>query len=53
MAFKVVTTPKGVYYNLAAVKCLKFVKTFNLADVFDTVVNPKEPTEATIDDIPF
>ena len=53
LAFKVVTTPKGVYYNLAAVKVLKFVKPFSLADVFDTVVNPKETTEATIDDIPF
>jgi hypothetical protein len=53
LAFKVVVTPKGTYYNLAAVKCLKFVKPFSLADVFDTVVNPKEPTEATIDDIPF
>ena len=52
LAFKVVVTPKGTYYNLAAVKCLKFVKPFSLADVFDTVVAPKEePTN--VDDIPF
>mgnify|MGYP003647251832 FL=1 len=52
LAFKVVVTPKGTYYNLAAVKCLKFVKPFSLADVFDAVVAPKEePTN--VDDIPF
>ena len=51
IAFKVVTTPKGVYYNLAAIKVLKFVKPFSLADVFDLVAPKEEPTN--VDDIPF
>ena len=50
LAFKVVTTPKGVYYNLAAIKVLKFVKCFSLADVFDQV---SEEEAVEIDNIPF
>ena len=50
LAFKVVVTPKGTYYNLAAVKVLKFVKPFSLADVFD-MVEQEAPTN--IDDIQF
>jgi hypothetical protein len=35
LAFKVVTTPKGTYYNLAAVKVMKMVKPFSVFDMFD------------------
>jgi len=35
LAFRVVETAKGTYYNLAAVKVMKFVKPFSILDVFD------------------
>jgi hypothetical protein len=37
LAFRVVQTKKGTYYNLAAIKVLKFVKPFSVFDIFDTV----------------
>jgi hypothetical protein len=35
LAFKVVKTSKGTYYNLACIKVLKLVKPFSVFDVFD------------------
>jgi len=35
LAFKVVKTSKGEYYNLAAIKVMKYVKPFSVFDVFD------------------
>ena len=45
LAFKVVTTAKGTYYNLAAVKVMKMVKPFSVFDMFDEV---EESTEAVL-----
>ena len=35
LAFKVVKTSKGTFYNLAAIKVMKMVKPFSVFDVFD------------------
>ena len=54
LAFKIAVTPKGTYYNLAAIKVLKLVKPFNIMDVFDEdvfdadVFDTVKPT-----DVPF
>ena len=39
LAFRVVETAKGTYYNLAAVKVMKMVKPFSILDCFDEVAN--------------
>jgi hypothetical protein len=39
LAFKIVTTPKGTYYNLAAVKVMKMVKPFSVFGLFDEAVD--------------
>jgi|TARA_B110000908_G_scaffold122746_1_gene143957 hypothetical protein len=38
LAFKIARTAKGTFYNLAAIKVLRLVKPFNMADVFDSEV---------------
>jgi|TARA_R110000803_G_scaffold185222_1_gene247590 hypothetical protein len=35
LVFKVVMTKKGQYFNLAAIKVIKFVKPFDIFDCFD------------------
>jgi len=42
LAFRVVKTAKGTYYNLAAVKVMKFVKPFSILDVFDEVMDESD-----------
>jgi len=37
LAFKIVKNSQGTYYNLAAVKVMKFVKPFSVLDLFDEV----------------
>jgi hypothetical protein len=44
LAFRIVENKKGTYYNLAAIKVLKFVKPFSVFDVFDT-----DDTEGVLD----
>ena len=42
IAFRIVKTAKGTYYNLAAIKVMKFVKPFSILDVFDEVMDSDE-----------
>jgi len=47
LAFKVVKTTQGTYYNLAAVKVMKFIKPFSILDMFDEV--PEVGDEEALD----
>ena len=49
LAFKVVNTTKGVFYNLAAVKVMKFVKPFSILDVFDEVSSAEDDMSDVMD----
>jgi len=51
LAFKVVNTTKGVFYNLAAVKVMKMVKPFSVLDVFDEAEETTE--EDVLASVPF
>jgi hypothetical protein len=42
LVFRVVQTKKGTYYNLAALKVMKFVKPFSILDLFDEVSDSSE-----------
>jgi len=42
LAFKIVKNSQGTYYNLAAVKVMKFVKPFSVLDLFDEVSDSSE-----------
>ena len=46
LAFRVVKTTKGTYYNLAAVKVMKFIKPFSVLDMFDEA---SDETQAVLD----
>ena len=49
LAFKVVNTTKGTYYNLAAVKVMKLVKPFSILDVFDEVSSAEDDMSDVMD----
>jgi hypothetical protein len=46
LAFKVVKTSKGEFYNLAAIKVMKYVKPFSVFDVFDAEEDDDEVLDA-------
>ena len=46
LAFTVATTPKGTYYNLAAIKVLRMVKPVDVLDAFDDVAEATSAIDA-------